>query len=224
MLSKLKTIPTRHVLIGIVLAVSAVLITMTINGHKAKAADKGAPVAKAAVVEVDPDASLWTGFGVGLRAGVGEGGASAGGPVGVDISGQMAGAFVFYRHQLGPIVLGADCGYDRVWGDLHTFGIDYLLNCGGSIGVLPSKNAMLYTRMEGLRAVGSGGHINGWGLGGGAEMKVAASPISFGIEYMHDWMDKSAFGPSVDVRGDRIMFVGKWQFGGGSRPNLFADR
>lgn len=185
---------------------------------KAHAADKGAPPAAAAQSDLD----TWTGFGAGLRFGLAQGVADFGAPINFDINGQTAGAVVFYRHQFGAIVLGIDGGYDRVWGDLRTFGVNNVYTVGGSVGVLPTKNALLYGRVEWLRAQGGGGHIDGWGLGAGTELKIANSPLSFSLEYIHDFLDKNAFGPGVDVTADRIMFTGKYQFG--VPRNVFADR
>ncbi len=181
-----------------------------------KQAAKPAPAA--AVVDADPS---WTGFGLGLKAGVAQGAADAGGP-GIKIDGQDAGGVAFYRQQLGPIVLGAELSYDRIWGDLHTFGIDYALGVAGTIGVLPSKTSHLYAKGGWLRAYGGSDHLDGWGLGAGAEQRVAGTPLSIGIEYMHYWMDKDAFGPGTNVTADSVMAVGRWQFG--ARPNPFADR
>jgi len=164
-----------------------------------------APVRAAAVSD-----ESWTGVGVGLRAGVAQGAVDFGGG-GMNVTGQDAGALVFLRQQFGPLVLGLDAGYDRLWGDLKTFGVDYTLTVGASAGVLPSKASLLYVRGEWLRAAGSGNHIDGWGLGVGAEQKIAGTPISLGIEYMHDWMDNAAFG-GLTTTADRVMLVGRWQF------------
>lgn len=209
----------RAILIGIVVALSAAVILVT----AASAADKGGTVAKPAPVAADVEYS-WTGFVIGVRAGVGEGAASMGGP-GIDATGQVAGALVGYRHQFGnAMVLGVEVATDKVWGDLHSVvGVDYDVTVAGTIGVLVSKSALLYVKPEWIRATGSGNHIDGWGLGGGAELRVPGTPISFGVEYMHDWMDNKTFGPGVDVRADSVKGVFKYQFGGAIN-SVFADR
>lgn len=181
-------------------------------------ADKGGPTTRAAAVDAD---ASWSGFGAGLKVGVGQGSADVGGP-GINITGQTAGGNLFLRQQYGPLVMGVDAGYDMLWGDLKTFGIDGIYTVGGSIGVTPAKNSLLFVRGEWLRAQGSGGHLDGWGLGVGAEQRIANTPMSVQLLYMHDWMDKDMLGPGINVNSDRVMLGLNWQFG--VPRNVFADR
>ena len=55
-----------------------------------------------------------------------------------------------------------------------------------------------------MRAFGGGDHVDGWGLGGGIEVRLTHTPASAAFECMHDWMDKDAFGGN-DVTSDRCM-------------------
>ncbi len=198
MLAKLKTISVRGYLIGVVLAVCAAMIGVT----AAKAADKGGKIAAPAVEA--PAVPSWTGLGFDVHGSLATGEADFGAPVNLSIGGQMAGASAFYNHRFGPLVLGVDAGYDRVWGDLHSFGVDYAWTIGVRAGLLATDRTLVYSRCEWLRAQGSGGHLDGYGCGVGIEARLAGTPASIALEWMHDWMDKDAFGPSVDVTADRI--------------------
>lgn len=218
MLSKLKSFfDKRRVLIGAVLAACAAMVIVT----AAHAADKAGPKAVAEVpAETVPS---WTGIGFDVHGSLANGSADFGAPVNLSMDGQMAGASAFYNHRFGPLVLGVDAGYDRVWGDLHTFGIDYAYTIGVRAGLLATDRTLVYARGEWLRAQGSGGHIDGYGLGAGIEARIAGTPASIALEYMHDWMDKNAFGPGVDVSSDRITTRLKFNFDR-DVTKLFADR
>ncbi len=211
----------RRVWIGIVLVVCAGMIAAVASTAKAetiptKQAAKPAPAAPAAV-------SSWTGFGVDVHGSLPTAPADFGAPIDISMSGQMAGLGVYYNHQFGAIVLGLDAAYDRVWGDLHSYGVDYAVSIGVRAGVLASSSTLIYARGEWLRAVGSGDHIDGWGLGGGIEVRIKDAPVSVALEYMHDWMDKDAFGPSVDVTADRVTARVKFDLYSKPVRSIFVD-
>lgn len=219
MLSKLTNIPTRY-LIGLVLAACAVMIGVTVT---ARAADKGGPKAAPAAAASDV-APSWTGLGFDVHGSLATGVADFGAPVNISMDGQMGGASLFYNHRLGTaLVVGFDVGYDRVWGDLHSFGIDYAWTIGVRAGLLPTQNTLVYSRAQYLKAQGSGGHVDGYGVGLGIETRLAGTPASVALEYMHNWMDKDVFGPSIDVTADQVTARLKFNFDR-PIPNLFADR
>lgn len=197
----------RRMLIGAVLAAAFAMIAMTVMAQKGHAADTGGPkvvkaLAPAPLAETVP---AWTGVGFDVHGSLATGTADFGGPVNLSMDGQMAGLTAFWNHRFGVLVLGADAGYDRVWGDLHSFGIDYAWNIGLRAGLLATDRTLVYARGEWLRAQGSGSqHIDGYGIGGGIEVRLPGTPASLALEWMHDWMDKDALGPSVDVTADRI--------------------
>lgn len=222
MLSKLKTIPTRQVLIGVVLAVSAVLIVAAVGTGKAKAADKGAPAAKAAVVEAPAEPS-WTGFGVGVQGSMVNGFADFGAPVNLSAEGQMGGVMVYYNHQFGNLVLGLDASYDRMFGDLHDFGVNYAIGIGLRAGVLPSKSTLIYARLAGERVYFNGGDTQGIGVGGGIEVKVGG-PLTVGLEWMRFYYDHNTLGPAIDVSSDRITARAKFDLYSKPASAIFADR
>lgn len=208
-----------------VLMLTALLLAMFVVAiaGTAKAADKGK-------VKVDAPAGVivtevsWTGFGVDVHGSLATGTADFGAPVNLSMDGKMAGGGVYYNHQFGSIVLGVDLGYDRLWGDLHDFGIDYALTVGIRAGVLPTKSTLIYARGEWIRAVGSGDHLDGWGVGAGIETKVSGTPLSLSLEWMHDFFEKEAFGPGVDVTADRITARAKFDLYSKPATSIFADR
>ncbi len=209
----------KRVWIGIVLALCVGMIAAV---GTAKAADKGKPKPVAAADSADSLPS-WTGFGFDVHGSLATGTADWGAPVNLSMDGQMVGASAYYNHRFGVMVLGVDAGYDRVWGDLHAFGIDYAWTLGLRAGLLATNHTLVYARGEWLRAQGSGGHLDGYGIGAGIETRIAGTPASIALEYMHDWMDKDAFGPGVDVTSNRITTRLKFNLDR-QVPNIFADR
>jgi len=179
------------------------------------------PAVAAPVAEAVPS---WTGVGFDVHGSLINGSADFGSPVNIGMDGQMAGLTAFYRHRFGPLVLGVDGGYDRMWGDLHsTLGINDAWNVGASAGLLANERTLVYTRGEWLRVQADGGHLNGWGLGGGIEVKLTNTPASLALEYVHDWYDNNAFGPGVNVSSDRITTRVRFDFGR-DITKIFADR
>ncbi len=214
----------RKTWIGIVLVDAFVLFALAVY-KPAYAADPPTR-AKPAAVAAAPAESVpsWTGFGFDVHGSLATGTADFGIPVNVSIDGQAAGASLYYNHRLGTaLVVGLDVGYDRVWGDLHAYGIDAAWTIGVRAGLLPTANTLIYARGEWLRAQGNGGHLDGYGIGAGIETRIAGTPASIALEYMHDWMDKDAFGPGVDVTSNRITTRLKFNLDR-QVPNIFADR
>ena len=211
----------RRLLIGVMLIASALMIGLAVTSG-AKAADKNAPKPAAAAPAAETVPS-WTGLGFDVHGALATGTADWGAPVNVGIDGQTAGGAVFYNHKFGALVLGIDAGYDRVWGDLHAFGIDYALTVGVRAGLLATDRTLVYTRCEWLRAQGGGSHADGIGCGAGIEARLPHGPASIALEYMHDWMDKDAFGPGVDVSADRITTRLKFNLDR-DVTKIFADR
>ena len=212
-------------MVQLIALIAAAAIAMWYFGviGKARAADKGGKPVAGVVVDNNTYPS-WTGFGVDVHGSLATGTADFGAPVNLSVDGQMAGLGAFYNHQFGVLVLGADVNYDRMWGDLHSFGVDYALSIGLRAGLLPSKTTLVYARGEWIRVSGSGDSVDGWGIGGGIETKIAGTPVSLALEWMHDWFDKDKFGPSADVTADRI--TGRVKFDLYNKPatSLFADR
>ena len=210
--------------VQLIALVAAAAIAMWYFGviGKAKAADKGGkPVAG---VVVEQTYQSWTGFGVDLHGSMVNGFADFGAPVNLSMDGQAAGVGAFYNHQFGVLVLGADVNYDRMWGDLHDFGVDYALSIGLRAGLLPSKTTLIYARGEWIRVAGNGNEVDGWGIGGGVETKLTGTPVSLSLEWMHDFFDKDAGGPNVDVSADRITARVKFDLYNKPIPYLFQDR
>ena len=209
---------TFQIAVVVLVAVGALFLV-----SKAKAADKGGPKAAAPAASSDSIPS-WTGLGFDVHGALVNGSADFGAPVTIGMDGQMAGLTAFYRHRFGPLVLGGDVGYDRVWGDLHsTLGINDAWTVGATAGLLATDRTLIYTRGEWIRVEASGAHVNGWGMGGGVEVKLANTPASLALEYMHDWYDNNAFGPGVNVSSDRIMTRVRFDFGR-DVTKIFADR
>lgn len=189
----------------------------------ARAADKGGPAVKAAAAE--ESVLSWTGFGFALQGSLANASADFGAPINISMGGQTAGVMVYYNHQFGrSLVLGIDGSYDRVFGDLHdTANIDYALGLGFKAGVLPTKSTLVYARIAGERVYGSGGHIDGVGIGGGIETKLV-DRLTLGLEWMRYWYDHDAFGPSVDISSDRITARAKFDLYAKPVSSVFADR
>ncbi len=209
-------------LIVVVLAVSAIALAM-FNG-KVFAADKGGKPAAAPAAA--PAVASWTGFGVDVHGALPTATLDGGYPINASIDGQMVGLGVFYNHQFvgSSIVVGVDANYDRLFGDLQSFaGVDYAVTLGLRAGVLVTNSTLIYARGEWLRAVGSGDHVDGWGFGGGIEVRIKDAPVSLALEYMHDWMDKDAFGPGVDVTADRVTARIKFDMYNKPVKSIFVD-
>ena len=180
------------------------LCALVVAHSKGWAADKGGPRAQPSYDAPTP--SGWTGVSIDAHGSLATALANGGGPVDIASTGQLAGVAlaVNYRFGSSPLVVGADVGYDWVFGDLHTLGINDTITVGGRLGFLATYKTLVYTRAEWIRAQASGGNSDGWGLGGGIEVKLADTPVSVGIEYMHDWMDHQSLGPSIDVSADKV--------------------
>jgi hypothetical protein len=188
-----------------VVCLSAALLFLTYSASKAKAG------------------TSWTGCGAGVHGALIEGGASAGGPVGLSMTGQSAGVSLFCDYQMQALVAGVFLEGDYVWGDLHKFGIDNTVTVGGRLGVLPTQNALVYALGQWTRILGSGDHLDSWGMGAGIEVKIPKTPASLDFRYTHLWVEKDAFGPGVDVRGDSIRLGVNFKLGPNLVPVLFDD-
>lgn len=164
----------------------------------------------------------WTGCGVGVHGGLAEGSADLG-PAHIGITGQTAGAGVLCDYQMGPaIVAGVFAEADKVWGDLEAFGIDWTWSAGGRLGLLPHQSTLVYGLAQWTRIETAGPSLDAWGLGAGIEVKIAKTPLSIDLRYVHLWVE-DVFGPSVDVAGDTIRVGLNFKFGPDLTPVNYGD-
>jgi opacity protein-like surface antigen len=148
----------------------------------------------------------WTGFGAGVHGGLMDAAiAPTSSPIEIGSTGQFVGGSAFGNYQMGSMVIGAFVDYDRALGDLKTLGLVDFWTVGGRVGFLPVSNTLLYSHSGWSRFNVDGlGHLNGWNLGAGIEVKIAKN-ASIDMRYTHTWLDvKDVAGPGVDARGDSI--------------------
>ena len=169
----------------------------------AKAADKGGKAAPATTSV--PVASGYTGCGVGLHASRVNADADFGAPINIGANGFSAGVSALCDVAFDRLVLGAFIDYDRVWGDLHTIGVDSLLSIGARGGVLVTQATLLYAHVGWNRAdiSGGGSNIDGYFGGLGTEVRLQGTPVSLDLRWTHrEFAD--VMGSSIDASTDEF--------------------
>lgn len=186
------------------LAIGAVVALFLGYAVPAGAADKGGGLSKIVDSVVAP--ASWTGCGVGVGGSILNGDASGGGPFTIGSNGQALGGRLLCDVQLGGFVIGANVDYDKVFGDLHTIGVDTSWAVGGRAGPLINSATLLFVSGGWTQVDTKAGNMGGWYMGGGIETKLPNSPLFLTLEYQHRIYDATDLGApaGIDVAADVI--------------------
>ena len=152
------------------------------------------------VLSAAPSAAQWTGCGIGVGAGVFNGNAYDGSPIGISTQGQKADAVVFCDYRMQAFVLGAGVSYGTFFGDAKDLGISSDLTVYGRLGVLTSPANLLYAHggwTDVKYDFGNTwtGHSTGYKMGIGDEFRIPNSPIYLDLRYSYTQLNPDAFLP-----------------------------
>ena len=170
---------------------------------KAKAESlKNAPPAQASIIPAAVPG--WTGCGVGLHGSRVNAEADFGAPINIGANGYSAGVSALCDLAFDRLVLGVFVDWDKVWGDLHTIGVNSILTVGGRAGVLVTQATLLYAHAGWNRVDLSGGSdINGYSLGLGSEVKLQGTPVALDMRWTHrEFAD--VMGSGIDASSDEF--------------------
>lgn len=125
-------------------------------------------------------------------------------PVGLGSTGQTAGLSAGCDIVLDKqFVVGAEASYSWMFGNLNDLGVDTDLSLTARAGYLFTPTVLPYIHGGWSRVEGSGGHIDGYKFGLGAEMKLASSPMYLDMRWSHGiWDIPGASG--LDVTTDEF--------------------
>ena len=157
----------------------------------------------------------WTGCGVGVHVGRANADADFGAPINIGANGTMGGVSVLCDGNWDRFVLGLFAEYDRVWGDLHTLGVNSDITLGGRAGVLITQAALAYAHVAWSRVdAGSGlSNIDGIKIGAGIEVKIPDTPFSLDLRYTHAMYENVA-NSGIDVSADEARLGLNYRFTG----------
>lgn len=173
---------------------------------------------------VTPANAQFTGCGVGVFGALGHGQVDLG-PVDIGLGGQQAGLNVSCDVKMGQIVVGAGADYGWMFGDLEKFGIDHNIYLYGRAGLLVNELSLFYGHAGLTRYEGSGGHLDGYKLGVGTELKLPKTPGSLDLRYSYVTLTDEIL-PGRDTTGHEFRIglsfkIGPGMFGG--KGPVFED-
>lgn len=158
-------------------------------------------------------AHAWSGCGLQVHGGHAIADASAGGPLGVSSTGQLAGVSALCDLAIAKtIVVGAFVSAEKAFGDLDTLGVDRSYDVGGRAGFLLGDNVLFYGHAAWTRVEITGGHVDGYKWGPGIEVKLPTSAWSMDARYQMSDLDTGIAGVDVEARSFRLGL--SWKFGG----------
>lgn len=168
-----------------------------------------------------PAAAQFSGCGMGAFGGMLQGNIDGGGPVGLESQGMLIGLNVNCDVKVQRMVFGLGADYGWITGDLNTLGFDNKAAIYGRFGILVTDFALLYGKVSWNRAFASGNHLDGWGLGGGAELKVPGVPLYIGPEYNYvKWDD---IFPGANTGSHEFLLRASLKFGPGGFASPLTD-
>jgi hypothetical protein len=169
---------------GLMAIGSAVLGAILFTSYAAKAADKGDKPVSRAQAEAAAPVNAWGGCGVGVFGGW----LSAGldfSPITIGAEAPTAGAHAVCDWQSGRGVIGVTASYGWMFGDLKTVGLNTSLSVGARAGYLVTPSALAYilANWNRIDTDAKQGDVDGYGVGGGIELKMPDAPIFVALQY-----------------------------------------
>lgn len=123
-------------------------------------------------------------------------------PITIGSTGYAAGVRGQCEQSFGNLFAGGRVDYSRIFGDLHTLGVDSDIAAAGYFGVRLNSNADLYGFAGKAWTKGGGIDLDAWEFGGGIRSKIGDSQwVAFG-EYAKRTYDVGS-GP-LDLNADIV--------------------
>jgi hypothetical protein len=182
---------------------------------------------------VVPAHAQWTGCGFGAGAAMFMTQAEVASPVSIGTDGQKAGVTLNCDYRAGAFVFGGEFNYDWVFGNASTVGVENDFSALGRLGVLTSRDNLLYAVAGWGRSDVTFGSTNlqvdSWRIGLGDEFRIPNSPAYLDMRLLYVTHDEKDISPSLTGLKINSLEAGlrlKFKFGpgmfGGSGP-LFTN-
>jgi outer membrane immunogenic protein len=197
---------------GLMAIGSAVLGAIIFTTYAAKAADNGGKLVSRAAAEAAAPTNAWAGCGLGVFGGWLSGGIDTGTPITIGAEGMNAGAHVGCDWQSGRGVIGATASYGWVFGDLKTVGLNTTMSVGARAGYLVTPSALAYVLANWNRVDTDGGNVDGYGIGGGIELKLPDAPIFVALQYEHGFYSNVLGITGLDAGTNIVTFRTTYKF------------
>ena len=190
---------------------SAVLAVIAFTSYSAKAEGISKAPTRAQAAAAAPT-NPWAGCGLGVFGGWLSGGIDTGTPIVIGAEGMNAGAHVGCDWQTGSGVIGVTASYGWAFGDLKTVGLNTTMSVGARAGYLVTPSALAYVLANWNRIDTDGGNVDGYGVGGGFEIKLPDAPIFVALQYEHGFYSNVLGITGLDASTNIVSFRTTYKF------------